>query len=136
MAKRGSKSCNFNKFLLMALIIVLVYFAGKYILNYFRNQGLIEGYTNGNELVLCHMNGCGHCDTLMPEWDKASDENTTNIDMRKVEKDDSEASNLFKKHNVSGFPTILLLDASGNKLDTYAGERTKEGLLNYLNSKK
>jgi len=38
---------------------------------------------------------------------------------------------LVKKYGVEGFPTILLLDSNGKKLDTYSGPRNAQGLLDY-----
>ena len=46
-----------------------------------------------------------------------------------MEKDDDRA--LVKRYGVKGFPTILLLDSNGKKLDTYGGPRTAKGLLDY-----
>ena len=40
---------------------------------------------------------------------------------------------LLKKNKVSGFPTILLLDESGNKLKEYNGDRTAKSLEEFLN---
>ena len=113
----------------IAFLLSLVIFSSLY---NFSCKCLFEGMTNGKELVLIHMNGCGHCDKLMPEWDLATKENTSDIKMRKVERNEQDGPNLCKKHNVQGFPTILLLE-NGNKIDEYNGERNKKGLLDFLN---
>ena len=55
--------------------------------------------------------------------------NNTSIVTKSVEKDDDRA--LVKRYGVEGFPTILLLDSNGKKLDTYSGPRTTKGLLDY-----
>ena len=75
------------------------------------------------------MEGCPHCVTLMPEWDKFTKMNNTSITTKAVEKDDDRA--LVKRYGVEGFPTILLLDSNGKKLDTYGGARDAQGLLAY-----
>ena len=43
----------------------------------------------------------------------------------------------MKEYNVDGFPTIVLVDKSGsnNEINVYEGERTKESLEEYVNSK-
>lgn len=92
-----------------------------------------EGFDGPKELLLLHMNGCGHCEKLMPEWKKFVANNDTNIKTRDVEM--NEDPDLIKKHNVKGFPTILLLGENGKKLDTYDGPRTSDGLLNYCKTK-
>ena len=75
------------------------------------------------------MEGCPHCVKLMPEWDKFTKMNNTSITTKAVEKDDDRA--LVKRYGVEGFPTILLLDSNGKKLDTYNGPRNAQGLLDY-----
>ena len=88
-----------------------------------------EGFKGRLELLLLHMEGCSHCAKLMPEWKKFVELNDTGITTRAVEQADDTA--LVKKHGVKGFPTILLLNEKGDKLDTYKGERTAKGLLDY-----
>jgi thiol-disulfide isomerase/thioredoxin len=89
-----------------------------------------EGFEGANELILFHMNDCGHCKTLMPEWEKFVDENSTNIATRSVELNDDPS--LVKKYKIDGFPTIILIGKGGKKLDTYEGPRTAAGLLAYV----
>ena len=91
----------------------------------------IEGFEGAKEMLLLHMNGCGHCERLMPEWKKFINNNNTNIKTRAVEMSEDPA--LMDKYKVNGFPTILLLGENGKKLDTYDGDRTADGLLSYCN---
>ena len=62
-------------------------------------------------------------------WNKFTQMNNTAIITKAVEKDDDRA--LVKRYGVEGFPTILLLDSNGKKLDTYSGDRNAQGLLDY-----
>jgi len=39
--------------------------------------------------------------------------------------------NQLKRYGVEGFPTILLVDANGDKIKTYNGPRTSQGLLDF-----
>ncbi len=94
-------------------------------------QSTTEGLSNQKEFVLVHMNGCGHCKTLMPEWKSASKENNTQINMRAVEMNEDDGPELCKKHNITGFPTMILLE-NGKKVADYNGERNKDGLLKFL----
>jgi len=91
-----------------------------------------EGYEGRKELLLLHMEGCPHCVKLMPHWSAASKENKTGISMRAVERKEKDGPELCKKHNVTGFPTILLVGSDGNKIKDYSGERTKTGLMNFM----
>tara|TARA_B100001093_G_C26537701_1_gene888800 strand:+ start:163 stop:549 length:387 start_codon:yes stop_codon:yes gene_type:complete len=92
-----------------------------------------EGLTNGRELVLVHMQKCPHCVKLMPEWKQAEKANKTNIKMRCVEMNELDGPDLCKKHKISGFPTILLLNG-GEKEKEFNGERNKDGILSFLNN--
>ena len=88
-----------------------------------------EGFEGRKELLLLHMEGCPHCVNLMPEWNKFCEENDTSIKTKMIEKDEDKS--LVKKYGVEGFPTILLLDSSGEKIKTYEGPRTAKGLLDF-----
>ena len=98
-------------------------------------NGLFEGFgEQPKEILLLHMNGCGHCKKMMPEWDEfVRNNNNTGLTTRAVEVD--EDPSLSKKYQVSGFPTILLLGENGNKIETYEGERTAAGLTEYAKKK-
>ena len=91
-----------------------------------RKEGMVKGR---KELLLLHMEGCPHCVNLLPEWDNFTNMNDTNITTKSVERNDDQA--LVKRYGVKGFPTILLLDENGNKLKTYDGSRTAQGLLDF-----
>ena len=43
----------------------------------------------------------------------------------------TKGKDLVKKHNINGFPTILLIE-NGKKLDTYDGERRSESILEFM----
>ena len=77
------------------------------------------------------MEGCPHCVSLMPEWAEASNKNDTGITMRTVEHTEDDGPELCKRHNVSGFPTIMLLN-NGKKEKDFNGERSQEGILEFL----
>ena len=111
------------------LISVIVFSLVGYVLSLTRNGSTKEGFKGRKSLLLLHMEGCGHCEKLMPEWDKFTKMNNTSITTKAVEKDDDRA--LVKRYGVEGFPTILLLDSNGKKLDTYSGDRNAQGLLAY-----
>ena len=81
----------------------------------------------GAEMVLCHMTTCGHCKDMMPEWDKFAKQ--AKIKTRKVEV--SEDADFMRQHDVSSFPTILLLDNKGKKLDEYQGKRDASSFAEY-----
>ena len=58
-------------FLKLALVGLAVYLVVKFIYK----KVVREGLENGKRLVFLHMNGCGHCEKFMPEWEKAKKSN-------------------------------------------------------------
>jgi len=88
-----------------------------------------EGFKGRKALLLLHMEGCPHCVKLMPEWDNFTKMNDTSITTKSIEKDEDRS--LVKRYGVEGFPTILLVDSNGDKLKTYSGPRTAQGLLDF-----
>ena len=121
-------SMKMLSYLVIVVVIYIIYKLGESLMA----KSKVEGLEGGKKtLVLFHMNGCGHCVKMMPEWDAFEKENDSGILTKKLER--GEAGDLLKKHSVSGFPTILLLDANGNKVSDYSGERTKTGLLGFCN---
>ena len=89
----------------------------------------LEGFEGRKTLLLLHMEKCPHCVELMPEWNKFTKMNDTSIQTKSVEM--NEDKSLVKKYDVEGFPTILLLNSNGDKIKTYEGPRTAEGLLEF-----
>ena len=115
--------------LVLAIILLCIVF-GSTLFGVKKNK---EGLSNNKEFVLVHMNGCGHCKTLMPEWEAATKENKSDVKMRAVEMSEKDGPELCKKHDINGFPTMIVLE-SGNKIKDYNGERNKNSILEFLNS--
>lgn len=93
-------------------------------------------------IVLFYMNGCGHCETMKPTWNKLitelKDKHKNEIILGAVE---SSNMDMFKKHgispSVSGFPTILYFHP--NKItnpESYNGDRSYEDLKKWILNKK
>ena len=93
-------------------------------------------------VILFYMNGCGHCETMKPAWNKLitelKDKHKNEIILGAVE---SSNMDMFKKHgispSVSGFPTILYFHP--NKItnpESYNGDRSYEDLKKWILNKK
>ncbi len=93
----------------------------------------LEGFSgNGKKMVLCHMNKCGWCKKMMPEWDKFASSGV--IEKQKSEVNDSGAKDKLRVWNVKACPTILTLNDNGEKIDEYEGERNSKSFAEYANS--
>ena len=99
-------------------------FALYCILLYFTTFYKQEGFGNSKKVILFHMKGCGHCEDLMPTWDKLSGE------YGHLSKIDADNSYMIEKYNITGFPTILSIE--GGKTTKYGGDRTYEDLKSFV----
>lgn len=113
----------------LALIVVILIsgFAKQY------NEGF---ESSGKSVVICKADWCGHCKKAAPEFNKLlsvspitlKDGSKATVKILDADKDKSEVS----KYNVKGFPSILIVD--GQTITEYPGERTKDGVIHFLNS--
>ena len=75
-------------------------------------------------------------------WFKAKKNNKTEIKMDELEQGTKEGTDLCKKYNIGGFPTILLLDNQGKPTMDSNGDvqnveaRSTDELLAFLNNSK
>jgi thiol-disulfide isomerase/thioredoxin len=128
----------------LAIVFLFIYFITYYILpsnmsfkenfDMFNRNSTPDAMTSDNstKLVYFYMNGCGHCKNFTPIWDEFCSANSTTIKTYKFEQ--SQAQEQIRSYNISGFPSILLLDENNSKIDEYNGARTVEALKNYVNN--
>ena len=96
-------------------------------------SGLIK---KGPSLVRYHMNGCGHCMAMMPEWERL----INNLSGKAIVIVDLEQSGLDNvpqslRRNIYGFPTIVSYkDGDGKTRMDYEGERTADAIEAWLNT--
>lgn len=96
-----------------------------------------ETFSNkeNGEFVLFYAHWCGHCKNLMPDFDKMMQNYKGNIRIVKIDSDKN--PELINSHKVKGFPTIRYfpdgMDKSNN-FKEFSGDRSYEGLLNYLSN--
>jgi thiol-disulfide isomerase/thioredoxin len=118
--------------ILSLLLIVLV------ILRLFVNRG-VEGFEGGagsKSVVICKADWCGHCKKAAPEFNKLlsaspitlKDGSKAVVKILDADKDKAELS----QYKVKGFPTILVVDSG--QVTEYPGDRTAEGVIDFLNS--
>jgi len=87
---------------------------------------------------LVHANWCGHCQHLMPEWNKMENNikndpklntkcNIVKIESEHVKNELPKYENMInEKISVDGYPTIFLI--KNNKIEKYGGDRSAEAL--------
>lgn len=116
------------------LIFILVLF------HVYRQQteayGYHEGFQSSKMVIICKADWCGHCKKAAPEFKKLmnsspitlKDGSKVTIKILDADKDKSELS----KYKVRGYPSILIID--GDNVTEYPGERTANGVIQFLNS--
>ena len=133
---------NNNCITLLGIFLILVLLCKQ------QNKGILELFgisslnsrqvaaakvSTTNEIIFIYAVWCGHCNAFKPEWAKFEEwANSNGVKCRKVEGDKDQA--LCEKHQVQGFPTILKVDSNGNKVAEYMGERTSEGLIQFVSN--
>ena len=92
----------------------------------------IENFEIGNDqekhCVLFHSKSCGWCKKMMPEWKKFKNEHSKHLKITEVEA--SEQPEIMEKHNITGFPTIILFDNGTSKI--HKGDRTFDGFKQFV----
>lgn len=100
------------------------------------HRNIVEGLvtsrvSNEKSLIYFHMDGCGYCKKFNPEWDAFVKKQPQGLTVLKLERQHPKATPLLKEFDISGFPTIVLVDSSGGLETTYDGPRTAAGLLSF-----
>ena len=103
---------------------------------YILNRPSYEGFVGASKsVVICKAEWCGHCKTAAPEFNKLlaaspitlSDGSKATVKILDADKDKAELS----AYKVRGYPTVLIVD--GGTTMEYPGERTSQGIINFLN---
>jgi thiol-disulfide isomerase/thioredoxin len=101
-----------------------------------KSSGSLEPQSGECVIALFYADWCPHCQHFKPEFKKAMSKlngkmNNKNKTMRFEMVDCDADKNIAKKYDVSGFPTVKILNDDATT-DEYSGDRTYEGLRKYL----
>jgi len=122
---------------LVSLISTVVIFL-TYTFYVKNNKKAKELFTSPRELIFFKANWCGHCQRFKPVWDDvmnecSKDDKYSHITMKELDIDTDEAKPLMQKHNVRGFPHVVLVGEESSNDKVFQRNRTKEELLAFLN---
>lgn len=129
---------NFKKIPILLQLLILLCL----IIVFFKRKSL-EPFGNNSraQITFFHMNGCGHCEKMKPEW-KNFENNWKDDAVVVNNKEQSQAKDLCSKYNIKGFPTIIFtIDGevpkkSNNQDHVFSGERTSSSLKEWANEMK
>lgn len=98
-----------------------------------------EGGSNQKMLLFFRANWCGHCTRFKPVWDEFKTECEQkslfpNVKIIELDIDQESSKEKMTKHNVRGFPHVVLTDMNDENDTVYSGNRTKEDLIKFLES--
>lgn len=118
----------------MKCLYALTILAVLLVLLRFRPFG--EGFESEKSIIICKAEWCGHCKTAAPEFQRLvsaspitlSNGSKVNVTMLDADADKDKLS----MYKIRGFPTILV--NNGSDMLEYPGERTYNGIIEYLNN--
>lgn len=125
-----------NSTLLMGLFAVLVLIVSTtYCLYCYKNRSRTETFSENakKQLLFFKASWCGHCQRFQPVWDEFKSDYASvpsSIELKEYDVDEEESKPLLEKHNVRGFPTVILA-SEGNDDVVFTKNRTKEDLLSF-----
>ena len=145
--KTNSRSSK-QDYTMVAFLGLLVVLFGAYYLATKSNNAIntIDTFENGEPnlqasngeviVALFYADWCPHCVAFKPDYKKAMSELNGNEHkgktLRFVMVDCDKYKSLAKENDVSGFPTVKILNDDGSS-EEHDGERTFEGLTSYFN---
>ena len=95
-----------------------------------RFQNMNENFENSDKpnMVLFYAPWCPHCKSMMGDWEKLRNRVGNKVEVVKVNCD--EQPEMAEKHDVKGFPTIILFK-DGRKIH-FEGSRNLENFMKFI----
>ena len=128
---------RYLRFLTVELLIIVLLMIIISLMNYFSTtQYLIEGFdqnTPQNKVfTLYYAEWCGHCKTMMPEWDRFSEKYPNNC--KKIESANI-TDDMIQKYGANSYPTIVLIEEKDGDeilIQKYEGGRTAQDFEQFM----
>ena len=132
----STKNCMIASALVSLISTVVIFLTYTFYVK--NNKKAKELFTSPLELIFFKANWCGHCQRFKPVWDDvmnecSKDDKYSHITMKELDIDTDEAKPLMQKHNVRGFPHVVLVGEESSNDKVFQRNRTKEELLAFLN---
>jgi hypothetical protein len=119
---------NMRTVLVLGLALAIIFYISLLIGGRVKHDAFADIGEKANVFTLYYMNGCPHCETILPEYKKFAaagqvQMNGKKVKIRMLEQGDPNAAPEIEARNVKGFPTFVLATADGQYLE-YQGERS------------
>ena len=101
-----------------------------------RTDGFADLAEKTNTFTLYYMNGCPHCESILPDYKNfvaagQLAQNGKKTMIRMLEQSDPDAAPELEANNVKGFPTFIL-NTADNKNIEYQGDRTISAMTKFI----
>jgi hypothetical protein len=131
MAVRKNNIVHYSILTTFILIIFVIIMNGRYICESFSSEK--KKYS----LEYYYMDGCGHCEDFNKSgvWDQLMSKTWDNVSIIKYNMKDK--MDRVKKFNITGFPSIILVDVSDGKdkiVSEFKEERTRSKIESFINN--
>lgn len=129
---------NIKIVLLVSIVIAILFYLS--ILVSGGGMRLMEPFTglgaSQNTFTMYYMNGCPHCETILPDYRQFVASGQVETDgkkttIRMLEQGDPQAAPELEANNVKGFPTFILSTAGGDNIE-YKGDRTVDAMKEFI----
>ena len=81
--------------------------------------------------AMFHMEGCGHCVMLRPEWDKMKKKVGSSLILAEIDSNYSSLVTNLIGGQVMGFPTLMVIKR-GRRIKEYNGPRKENEMLEFV----
>lgn len=128
-----------RKILIGSILVAILAYIGMLVSGRsFRKDGYSDLGEKLNTFTLYYMNGCPHCESILPDYKNFAAagqivSDGTKTEIRLLEQGDPAAAPGIKTNSISGFPTFIMNTAAGENLE-YKGERTIPAIKTFINS--
>ena len=100
-----------------------------------KNSEELKKILKGPVIILIHAHWCGHCRSMMPEWNRFEREIPKSCKVKIAKIEDSVYSTVKQDIDLGaeGFPTIKLFN-KGKLVKKYGGDRTSSDMIKFVQS--
>lgn len=112
------------RYILIITLVILLGFAILYVYHIQKevSEKFEEKSDKGKYIVTyVYKEGCFYCKKFKPVWDEWKSTNATRFVANEFEQGTQQGQAFVRKYNITGFPTMIVENSSGNIVDTKVG---------------
>lgn len=132
-----TKFSPYTKNTILMILVLLTISVITYLCVKCMKSKTTESFSDGGitkTLIFFKASWCGHCTRFKPVWDefkKECEQKNEKTKLLELDIDNEESKPLMEKHNVRGFPHVVLVEEEKDDI-VFTKNRTKEDLHTFL----